>query len=202
MALLSLTHKTTNELDTQNFSLGIFIYLSKGFDTIIIFSSINLLITILQGWQMISSTVTWVINYRLLASALHHQTNVGPVVKYGVPQGLILAPMLFIIYINDIVNIAKLASLVLYADDINMFLTNSDAFVLIQKANTELAKFSRWFAANKLSLKNMKTNFILFQTRNKKINYMPEIKVDNVAVTQVTCTKFFGRSCQRHFDLE
>jgi hypothetical protein len=99
---------------------------------------------------------------------------------------------LFIIYINDIVNVTKLASLILYADDTNMFLTNSDADVLIQNANTELAKLSKWFAANKLSLNIKKTNFILFRTRNKKINYTPEIKVDNVAVTQVTCTKFLG----------
>jgi hypothetical protein len=51
---------------------------------------------------------------------------------------------------------------------------------------------SKWFAANKLSLNIEKTNFILFKTINKKINGTPEIKVDNVAVKQVTCTMFLG----------
>jgi hypothetical protein len=79
-----------------------------------------------------------------------------------------------------------------------MFLTNSDADVLIQNAiaNTELAKLSKWFAANKLSLNIKKANFILFQTRNKNRynNYTPEIKVDNVRSYTGNLHKVFVRS--------
>jgi hypothetical protein len=80
-----------------------------------------------------------------------------------------------LIYVNDIVNVTKLTSLILYEDSTNTFLTNSDFNILIQKANTELAKLSVWFAANKLLLNIKKTNFILFRPRNK-INFSPEIK--------------------------
>jgi hypothetical protein len=87
------------------------------------------------------------------------------IIKCGVLQGLILGQLMFVIYINDIVNVTKQPSLILYANNTDMFLTNSDADVLIRDAITELAKLSIWFAANKLSLNIKKTNFTL---SNKK----------------------------------
>lgn len=191
MALLSLIDRITSELDTHNFSLGIFIDLSKAFDTL----DHTILLNKLAHYGIRGMVNDWFCSY---LSNRQQFVNIGSVlsnkrtIKCGVPQGSILGPLLFIIYVNDIVNVTKLANLILYADDTNMFLTNSDLNTLIQNASTELAKLSVWFAANKLSLNIKKTNFILFRTRNKKINFIPEIKINNVAITQVTCTKFLG----------
>ena len=191
LALLSLIDTITNELDAHKFSLGIFIDLSKAFDTL----DHNILLSKLAHYGIRGIINDWFHSYlsdRLQFVSIGSSLSSKRVIKCGVPQGSILGPLLFIIYINDIINVTKLATLILYADDTNMFLTHSDLDVLIQNANNELAKLSKWFAANKLSLNIKKTNFILFRTRNKKINCRPEIKVDNVAVTQVTCTKFLG----------
>jgi hypothetical protein len=65
------------------------------------------------------------------------------IIKRGVSQGLIPGLLLFVIYVNDIAHVHKLASLILYVDDTNMVLINSHADVLIQNANTELVKLSK-----------------------------------------------------------
>ena len=85
----------------------------------------------------------------------------------GVPQGSILGPLLFIIYINDICNISKLLKFIMFADDTIFFLSHENK--CIQKIlNSELQNLVTWFKVNKLSLNIEKTNFILFQRRTEK----------------------------------
>ena len=80
----------------------------------------------------------------------------------GVPQGSILGPLLFILYINDIAKCSEILRLILFADDTNIFYSNSDTSEIENVVNTELCKLSTWFKANKLSLNATKTNFIIF----------------------------------------
>ena len=87
----------------------------------------------------------------------------------GVPQGSILGPLLFLIYINDIHKSSNLLSFILFADDTNIFYSHSNIKTLIDIVNTELYKVSSWLKANKLSLNVRKTQFILFKA-NKKEN--------------------------------
>ena len=76
----------------------------------------------------------------------------------GVPQGSILGPLFFLLYINDINNASKILPLILFADDTNIFLSHKDADCLANILNTELNKLSIWFRANKLSLNLKKKN--------------------------------------------
>jgi hypothetical protein len=125
MALLNLIEKITSELDTQNFSLGIFIDLSKAFDTL----DRNILLNKLAHYGIRGVVNDW---YHIYLSDQLQFVSIGSassnkcIIKCGVPQRLILGLLLFIIYINDIVNAtklnaSKLASLILYVDDTNMF---------------------------------------------------------------------------------
>ena len=111
-------------------------------------------------------------------------------VKCGVPQGSILGPKLFILYINDICNVTKILNFILFADDTNIFCSGKDLKSLCKTVSKELDKLNVWFAVNKLSLNVSKTNFILFG--NRKYNEDIDITINNVKIDRVYVTKFLG----------
>jgi len=76
----------------------------------------------------------------------------------------------YLLYINDIVHVSDLISLILYADDTNIFLANRSLSQLINIINEELKLISQWFQTNRLSLNSNKTNFIPFTSPQKKFD--------------------------------
>jgi len=108
-------------------------------------------------------------------------------------QGSVLGPVLFLIYINDIINASKILQLILFEDDTNIFLSDANLDRLISTLNSELACMSKWFAINRLSLNVFKTNFILFCNSRKRYDKC-EIKImlNGIVLEQVKCAKFFG----------
>jgi hypothetical protein len=113
-------------------------------------------------------------------------------VKTGVPQGSILGPLLFLVYINDIVTVSDVASLIMFADDTNLFFSGTDLTPLCTSINQELDKISGWFKSNKLSLNVSKTNYILFSSKALSKEYNSLIKINGVKVNRVSSTRFLG----------
>ena len=115
----------------------------------------------------------WFTNYlcnrKQYVSINNVNSNILPV-AYKVSQGSILGPLLFILFINDITSISKLAELIIFADDINLYFKHANISELFVNVNNELQKISKWFKLNKLSLNIKKTNFIMFSNKNKIIN--------------------------------
>ena len=103
-------------------------------------------------------------------------------VTCGIPQGSILGPLLFILYMNDICNTSKLLSFILFADDTTVFLSDKDVNVLHDTMNNELYEVCKWFKCNKLSLNASKTNLMLLGTayKTKNANVSHSIYLDDM----------------------
>ena len=110
----------------------------------------------------------------------------------GVPQGSVLGPLLFLIYMNDIHKCSKILSFILFADDTNAFYSDTNVKALNQTLNNELIKVSKWLQVNKLTLNIKKTQVILFNAKNKKVKEPLKLKINGENIKQVNSTKFLG----------
>ena len=89
----------------------------------------------------------------------------------GVPQGSILGPLFFILYINYIVKVSTVLNPVLFADDTSLFHAHTDFDTLIKEINEELPKITTWFHTNKLSLNKKKIKFHNVLAKRQKIQH-------------------------------
>lgn len=93
----------------------------------------------------------------------------------GVPQGSVLGPVLFNVYVNDVISINKQAEFMLYADDTSLFISNADATRLFSAANFTLTQLHAWSNKNCLKINAKKTKCILFAPKNKNINVTEDL---------------------------
>ena len=90
------------------------------------------------------------------------------VINYGVTQGSILGPLLFLLYKNDISTASKVLKFHLFADDTNILFSNKCLKTIEREINKELTKLQNWFTTNKLTINIKKSNFVLFQSAHNK----------------------------------
>ena len=103
----------------------------------------------------------------------------------GVPQGSILGPLLFLIFINDLCHSTPLLEAILFADDTNLFYSHNNVKELFRTMNAELSHLNDWSCANKLSLNTDKTKHVLFHKAKSKDNLplaLPDLFINNVKI--------------------
>ena len=83
-------------------------------------------------------------------------------ITHGVPQGSILGPLLFILYINDLAGVSEKLFTILFADDTTILIEGTQVNSMITSLNSELAKLTDWLKANKLSINVSKTHYMVF----------------------------------------
>ena len=191
MALLDLVDKISCSLDDKLYSIGVFMDLSKAFDTV----DHTILLDKLQLYGVRGLACDWFKDY---LNNRKQFVQIGDVrssyltVTCGVPQGSILGPLLFLIYINDIIHVSDKCDAILFADDTNLFFQHKDLKCLTDIVNDELSKIFNWFNLNKLSVNLKKTNFMLFKMKNKKYVMNNKIQINNTEIMSVEKTKFLG----------
>jgi hypothetical protein len=189
MALMEMYDKISLAMDNHEYSVGIFIDLSKAFDTI----NHSILIEKLSYYGIRGIVLDWFRSYlqsREQYVYLNGMSSTMRSIICGVPQGSILGPLLFILYVNDIASCCEMLKLILFADDTNLFYSNRDYSELERIVNIDLSKLADWFKANKLLLNAAKTNFILFGYKN--IPRPHGLVLDGYILERTDCTKFLG----------
>ena len=119
-------------------------------------------------------------------------------IKYGVPQGSILGPLLFLIYINDLSRSIKNSKIHHFADDANLLCANSSLKDINKKINFDLSNLVQWLRANKIALNVNKTDIVIFQSPRKQITKKINFRLNGQKIRQKTCTKYLGVLIDKH----
>lgn len=114
-------------------------------------------------------------------------------------NSLILGPILFLLYINDIVNVSNLLLPIIFADDTNVFLSGPNLTELVKNINSELEKLVEWLQSNKLSLNIDKTHYMIFSLKKTKYT-SNDVLINGKVIKQVKMTKFLGVILDEHLN--
>ena len=113
-------------------------------------------------------------------------------IKCGVPQGSVLGPLLFIIYMNDLPLSLTKSKCIMFADDTTVYCSGNNHADLIMTLKYDLEILIDWFRANKLSLNVSKTNYIVFRNRENSSEEKHSLKIGDMLINEVKSTKFLG----------
>ena len=155
-----LIDRVTAAFEKKLTTLGIFVDLSKAFDTI----DHKILLHKLRHYGVRGTALDWFESYLTRRTQQvcfnDHASNNINAINFSIPQGSILGPLLFIIYVNDFPNCLKNGTSLSFADDASILISGNNAKSIFEKGNQELDNVDNWLIANKLSLNASKTKCV------------------------------------------
>ncbi len=166
-AIINLTESTLDALENGLKVGGVFLDIAKAFDTV----NHNILLRKLEYYGFRDTTLMWFESYlknRLqFVNVRQHKSDMYSL-EWGIPQGGILAPVLFILFMNDIVHSSKIFDFSMYADDTCLIL-GIERSIYDETMKTELDNVVDWFNSNELLLNINKTDYLLFGPHHNKV---------------------------------
>jgi len=189
LALIEAIDNIYKLLDQNETVIGLYLDLEKAFDTV----NHEILLYKLNNYGIRGTSYAWFKNYLTnrkqfvsLDGISSHLENIS----CGVPQGSILGPILFLIYINDMHNAVPERNIKLFADDANIFIHSKTIQTTVDLTKRCITNIHSWCTANKLSINFNKTNFSVF-SRTAISNYA-EITIGRHTIKRTTSSKYLG----------
>jgi len=192
LAILAYIQDIINDIDLGYKKISIVLDIAKAFDTI----DHNILYQKLDRYGIRNKPLNWIksfISHRHQKVSIKGSLSNSKKLNYGVPQGSILGPTLFLLYINDIVRSTEILTFNLYADDTIITYKCIDMESSFSIINIELTKIFNWMKYNKLTINHTKTKLISYRHYNKKgIDLLNRIKIDDKILKQIKTFKYLG----------
>ena len=198
-ALIYLTENIRKALDENSYCSGVFVDLQKAFDTV----DHNILLYKLNHYGVRGVENNWFRSYlsnRKQFVCINGTDSEETFVQYGVPQGSVLGPLLFLLYINDLNRALKYCNTIHFADDTSLLLKNKSLKKMKKYLNRDLINLSNWLAANNISLNASKTELLIFRHPNKIINYNLKVKLNGKLLRPTNHVKYLGTYIDSHLN--
>ena len=189
LASVRFVDTLVQQMDNFNIPISILINLSKAFDTL----DHSIMLSKLRHYGVTGIELDFFTSYLLGRVQYVEYSGVCSQklpISTGVPQGSVLGPLLFLIYINDLPTVSNIFNILMYADDTTLF-CNFDNTQNEFTIHNELDNVYRWLCSNKLSLNVSKTKYMCFFTPKRKVVF-PDLKINNITIDRVTDFKFLG----------
>ena len=191
-SIVELTNDIYNEINCGNVTLAAFIDLKKAFDTV----NHNILLEKLNYMGIKGDTLSWIksyLNNRYQKTICNSTLSDLGKIKCGVPQGSILGPLFFLVYIDDIKNILAENNYQLYADDTVIYCSGKSFEEVHGKLQSILNNFTSWCTKNALTINTKKTKVMAFGSNNKiKKAKNINIKINKENIGNVPTYKYLG----------
>ena len=201
-ATVLLVNKIFDSFEKEQFTLGVFIDLSKALDTVDLDSILQ---KNLKIYGISDKNLAWFESHlsnrkQYIEIGENSKTDLK-YVTCGLHQGSILVPLRFLVYVNNLPNASRLLDPSMFADDTNLFFNHKDIKHIFTVVNNELVNIKDWFTANKLSLNVEKAEYSFFHKPSKKDNIplcLPKLIINNYEIQGEESIKFLGVLLGQH----
>ena len=195
--LLYVTDTWRKAIDEGKYVGAIFLDLAKAFDCV----NHEILLSKLSRYNIVGDVHNWISSYlenRTQQVLYKGQLSTRGNVSIGVPQGSILGPLLFSIYINDMPSIVLTSDMSMYADDIEMHCTGNDLATVEQNLQEDLHRIESWMISSRLKFNSKKSVVMLIGSRQKIGDKSIKITVSDTQLDQVSVTRYLGVMIDSH----
>ena len=191
-SLIALTDKWLKQMDNGKLIGTIFIDLKKAFDMV----DHKILIEKLKIYHFNKLTVSWFVSYlenRNQTVKVGNTVSSVGILKYGVPQGSILGPLLFLLYINDLPMIIKHTEMDIYADDSTLHTADKHTSIIEKNLQKDLNSIQTWCKKNNMSINPTKTTSMLIGSQHRiKTSSDLLLHLNNTIIQSVKTQKVLG----------